>query len=52
MCKGRHRALWLVLAVAMGAGILMGCWRVVGHEDLDSRASRGEERGYRQNQGH
>jgi nitrosocyanin len=30
MWKGRHRVLWLVLAVAMGAGILMGCWRIVG----------------------
>ena len=30
MRKGRHSELWLVLAVTMGAGILMGFWGVVG----------------------
>ena len=64
MWQGYKNKFRLVLAVAMGAGIVMGFCavggdavddgsdhrehRIRGHEDLGSWACGGQERGYRQ----
>ena len=34
MWKGRNSDLWLVLAVVMGAGILMGSWGIVEAQSM------------------